>query len=90
MQGVAGVGDLLLTCTSDLSRNRQFGIAIGCAQKPSTATAEGVTASAGAHFRATQIALDMPICNAVYQVLHENMPPLEAVESLLSRPPPKI
>ena len=58
--------------------------------KPSTATAEGVTAAAGAHIRAMQIALYMPICNAIYRLLHENMPPLEAVESLLSRPPSKI
>ncbi len=54
MQGFFGVGGLLLTCTSDLSRNRQFGIAGGCAQKPSTATAEGVTA-AFVYFRATQL-----------------------------------
>ncbi|MGI9306536.1 MAG: NAD(P)H-dependent glycerol-3-phosphate dehydrogenase [Gammaproteobacteria bacterium] len=89
MRGVAGVGDLLLTCTSDLSRNRRLGLALG-AQKPiPQATAEGAAAAAGALRRARNLGLDTPILAAVCGVLQHALSPPQAAEMLLSRPPPR-
>ncbi|MBI5889681.1 MAG: NAD(P)-dependent glycerol-3-phosphate dehydrogenase [Nitrosomonadales bacterium] len=91
--GLSGVGDLILTCTGDLSRNRQVGMLL--AQHKSLDTilselghvAEGVYTAREVHRIAQQRGVEMPICEAVYRVLYENLPAGKAVEALLSRQP---
>ncbi len=91
--GLSGAGDLILTCTGDLSRNRQVGMLL--AQGKSLAVildelghvAEGVYTAREVHRIAQQRGVDMPICAAVYRVLYENLPVGKAVEALLSRQP---
>ena len=91
--GLSGVGDLILTCTGDLSRNRQVGMLL--AQGKSLATildelghvAEGVYTAREVHRIAQLHGVEMPICEAVYRVLYENLSAEKAVEALLSRQP---
>lgn len=91
--GLSGVGDLILTCTGDLSRNRQVGMLL--AQHKSLTSilnelghvAEGVYTAREVHSIAQQRKVEMPICEAVYRVLYENLPADKAVEALLSRQP---
>jgi glycerol-3-phosphate dehydrogenase (NAD(P)+) len=91
--GLTGVGDLILTCTGDLSRNRQVGMLL--AQDKSLSTilnelghvAEGVYTAKEVHRIAQQYKVEMPICEAVYRVLYEDFPAAQAVEVLLSRQP---
>ncbi len=91
--GLAGAGDLVLTCTGALSRNRRVGLELA-AGKPIRAVlahlghvAEGVHTAAAAAAAARLHGIDMPITQAVCAVLFENMPPRDAVEQLLSRDP---
>ncbi len=91
--GLSGVGDLILTCTGDLSRNRQVGMLL--AQHKSLSTilselghvAEGVYTAREVHSVAQQCGVEMPICEAVYRVLYEDLSADKAVEALLSRLP---
>ena len=91
--GLSGVGDLILTCTGDLSRNRQVGMLL--AQRKSLPAildelghvAEGVYTAREVHRVARQHGVEMPICEAVYRVLYENLAAEQAVEMLLSRQP---
>lgn len=91
--GLSGAGDLILTCTGDLSRNRQVGMLL--AKNHSLPdilrqlghVAEGVYTAREVHKLAQRLAVDMPICTAVYRVLHEQMSAASAVENLLSRSP---
>ncbi|HAF43684.1 MAG TPA: glycerol-3-phosphate dehydrogenase [Gallionellaceae bacterium] len=91
--GLSGVGDLILTCTGDLSRNRQVGMLL--AQHKSLSNilnelghvAEGVYTAREVHRIAQQRGVDMPICEAVYRVLYEDLAADKAVEVLLSRQP---
>jgi len=93
LMGLAGLGDLVLTCTGDLSRNRQVGLAL--AQDRPLASilaelghvAEGVAAARDVRVLASTLAVDMPICEAVYRVLYERVPPRRAVQALLEREP---
>jgi glycerol-3-phosphate dehydrogenase (NAD(P)+) len=93
LMGLAGLGDLVLTCTGDLSRNRRVGL--GLAQgKPLPAilaelgqVAEGVRAARAARTLAAHHVIEMPICEAVDRVLHEGLPPRAAVLELLRREP---
>jgi len=90
--GLAGLGDLVLTCTDDQSRNRRFGLLLAAGRDPETALAEiaqSVEGYAGA--RAIQAAaaragVEMPLCAMVYRVLYEGLPAREAVRALMSRP----
>ena len=88
--GLTGLGDLVLTATGDLSRNRQVGIAIGRGQSLKDVLATGLTAE-GARCaqavlkRATQLGVELPITHAVCEVLFEGVAPFEAVSRLLSR-----
>ncbi len=91
--GLAGAGDLVLTCTGALSRNRRVGLELAAGKpiaevlKQLGHVAEGVyTARAVAH-AAQAFGVDMPITRAVCAVLFENMSPRDAVEQLLSRDP---
>lgn len=91
--GLSGAGDLILTCTGDLSRNRQVGMLL--AQKKALPdilkelghVAEGVYTACEVHQLAQRLGVDMPICEAVYRVLYEHLPADKATESLLSRQP---
>lgn len=91
--GLTGAGDLILTCTGDLSRNRQVGMLL--AQRQSLPdilqqlghVAEGVYTVREVHQLAQRLGVDMPICAAVYRVLYEHLPAASAVEDLLSRAP---
>ncbi|MBU0592976.1 MAG: NAD(P)-dependent glycerol-3-phosphate dehydrogenase [Gammaproteobacteria bacterium] len=91
--GLAGMGDLILTCTGDLSRNRQVGLQL--AQGKSLAhilgglghVAEGVNTAREVLSLAQQHKVEMPITEAVYQVLYQDLSPRTAVESLLNRVP---
>ncbi|MES1207536.1 MAG: NAD(P)H-dependent glycerol-3-phosphate dehydrogenase [Pseudomonadota bacterium] len=91
MAGLAGVGDLVLTCTGDLSRNRQVGLALARGEALTEVirrlgqVAEGVsTARAGAGL-AQRTGVEMPITTNVAAVLHHGKPPRDAVAELLSR-----
>lgn len=89
--GLAGMGDLILTCTGELSRNRQVGLRLarGETLRDILATlghvAEGVTSTREALRLAARHGVDMPITRAVHAILYENLPPREAVEALLHR-----
>lgn len=88
--GLTGLGDLVLTATGDLSRNRRVGLSLGQGQTLDAILAGGMTAE-GVHCARAAIALgrrhglDLPITEAVCQVLFENLSPAQAVASLLSR-----
>jgi glycerol-3-phosphate dehydrogenase (NAD(P)+) len=88
--GLTGLGDLVLTATGELSRNRQVGLAIGQGQTldallASGLTAEGARCARAVRARACKLNIDMPITEAVCKVLFEGIKPLDAVTSLLSR-----
>jgi glycerol-3-phosphate dehydrogenase (NAD(P)+) len=89
--GLAGLGDLVLTCTDDQSRNRRFGVALGRgasredAERGIGQVVEGVFAARAVHEVAQKLAVDMPICAQVYRVMYEARPIKEAVEALMSR-----
>lgn len=91
--GLAGLGDLVLTCTDDQSRNRRFGLALGRGEAPEAALAaigqvvEGMPAAANVIRRATEAGVEMPIAGAVDAVLAGHLSPHEAVDTLLARAP---
>jgi len=91
MQGLAGMGDLVLTCTGDLSRNRTVGLRLGRGEGIAAilgsmhAVAEGVLTARSAHRLAEQLGVDVPIIANTYRVLHEGLQPLEALQHLMSR-----
>mgnify|MGYP002776243404 FL=1 len=89
--GLAGLGDLLLTCTDNQSRNRRFGLALGQGKTSAEATQEigqeieGVSAAKQTYLLAQRFGIDMPITEQTYKVLYEGLTPLEAVQNLLAR-----
>lgn len=91
LMGLAGLGDLVLTCTDDQSRNRRFGLALGRGSDMAAARAsinqvvEGIEAAKEARRLAQSLNIDMPITEQVYQVLYNNLSPREAVTHLLTR-----
>ena len=93
VMGLAGLGDLVLTCTGDLSRNRRVGLALarGASLDDALAeighVAEGVGAAAAVHALSRHYRVEMPICDAVHGVLYEGLAPREAVLRLLQREP---
>jgi len=90
--GLAGLGDLVLTCTDDQSRNRRFGLRLAAGVTPEAALAEigqsveGYAAARAIRAVAARTGVEMPICAAVYRVLYERMPAQDAVRELMSRP----
>ncbi len=90
--GLAGLGDLVLTCTDDQSRNRRFGLAIAAGATPEKALAgigqsvEGYAAARAIRAVAARTAVEMPLCDVVYRVLYEALPARAAVRELMSRP----
>jgi glycerol-3-phosphate dehydrogenase (NAD(P)+) len=93
LMGLAGLGDLVLTCTGDLSRNRRVGLALAQGRPLAEIlaelghVAEGVAAAAGVCGLARHHGVDMPICEAVHAVLYEDLPAKSAVLRLLQREP---
>lgn len=91
--GLAGVGDLILTCTDDQSRNRRLGLALGRGQPLAAAmeeigqVVEGVGTARELNLRAKDFGIDMPIVAQVHAVLHEARSPRDAVRNLLQREP---
>ena len=91
--GLAGVGDLILTCTGDLSRNRRVGLGLAQGKKLDSIVAElghvaeGVRCAQAVRALAQDVGVDMPIANAVASVLFDGDSPRAMVERLLSRDP---
>ena len=89
--GLAGLGDLILTCTGDLSRNRRVGLALASGRPLETIqrelghVAEGVMTAREVHRRATELGVDMPITEAVCAVLDGRIKAQETVERLMGR-----
>jgi glycerol-3-phosphate dehydrogenase (NAD(P)+) len=89
--GLAGVGDLVLTCTGDLSRNRTLGLKVAEGLDPREylakrrSVAEGFFTSAASRELSQKLGVDMPITEQVFQVLHQGRPLREAVLLLISR-----
>jgi glycerol-3-phosphate dehydrogenase (NAD(P)+) len=89
--GLAGLGDLVLTCTDNQSRNRRLGLALGLGKNRADAVAEigqeveGVSAAKQTYRLAQKYGIEMPITEQTYKVLYEGLSPLSAVENLLSR-----
>jgi len=92
MMGLAGVGDLVLTCTSKQSRNFTVGVKIAQGetladiQKSTLTVAEGVKTAESIHLLAQKLGVEMPICEEVYQVLHHGKPFIQALAELKARP----
>lgn len=91
LAGLGGMGDLVLTCTGDLSRNRTVGLELGKGRSidailgSMNQVAEGVRTTRSAYELARREGIEMPIVEAMYRVLYEGMPPLEAVVALMTR-----
>jgi glycerol-3-phosphate dehydrogenase (NAD(P)+) len=89
--GLAGLGDLILTCTDNQSRNRRFGLALGQGKdrteiiKDIGQEVEGISAAKETLLLALKHHIDMPITAQTYKVLYENLAPETAVRNLLSR-----
>jgi len=91
LSGLAGLGDLVLTCTGDLSRNRRLGHALGAGHSVGEAlaelhmVAEGVRTAQAACALAERAGVEMPIAQQMRAVLYEGKPPREGVEELMLR-----
>ena len=91
--GLTGVGDLILTCTDNQSRNRRFGLGIGAGSPRQEIIEEigqeieGIQTTREVYFKARSLGIDMPITEQVYRVLYDNVSPDEAVRKLLDREP---
>ena len=89
--GLAGMGDLVLTCTDNLSRNRTMGLKLAAGEDADQAQAdigqvvEGFKAAEAVHEVADELGIEMPICQQVYRILHEDASPREAVSALMTR-----
>jgi glycerol-3-phosphate dehydrogenase (NAD(P)+) len=91
--GLSGLGDLVLTCSDDQSRNRRFGLALGKGMDVEAARAsvkqvvEGIGTAKTVYLLAQDYQINMPITEQVYQVIYEGRSPREAVHILLNRAP---
>ncbi|SRR5579859_62454 len=89
--GLAGLGDLVLTCTDDQSRNRRFGMALGRGESAAQAqgaiqqVVEGVLAARAVYDVALRLDVDMPICREIYGIMYEDKPVAAAVQALMGR-----
>ncbi len=89
--GLAGMGDLVLTCTGDLSRNRTVGIELGKGRKLDEIlsgmqmVAEGVKTTLSAYQLANKLAVEVPIIEQMYQILYQDKDPRQAVSDLMLR-----
>ncbi|MBR59473.1 MAG: glycerol-3-phosphate dehydrogenase [Myxococcales bacterium] len=93
LSGLSGLGDLVLTCTGDLSRNRQLGLELGRGRTVQEIVdgmrmvAEGVKTSRSVIQMAEQYDVDAPICQEVYNVIYRDKPADEGARDLMHRPP---
>ena len=91
LSGLAGMGDLVLTCTGSLSRNRSVGVEMGRGASleevlaGKETVAEGVVTTKSARALAAREEVEMPIVDAVYRVLFEGHAPRDAIGSLMTR-----
>jgi len=91
--GLSGMGDLVLTCTNDQSRNRRFGIAIGMGISQEKAlenigqVVEGIQTTNEIYNLAKKYNIDMPITEHIYKVLYQHISPAKALDDLLAREP---
>ncbi len=91
LMGLSGVGDLVLTCTDNQSRNRRLGLALGQGKSIQEAVeeigqaVEGLKSSHSIHLLAENAGIEMPICQQVHCILYKNLSPQDAVRELLSR-----
>lgn len=91
--GLSGLGDLILTCTGDLSRNRRVGLLLAQQQglpeilRTLGHVAEGVYTAREVHQLAQKLGVGMPISEAVYRILYQGAVPEQMMEELLNRPP---
>jgi glycerol-3-phosphate dehydrogenase (NAD(P)+) len=91
--GLAGMGDLVLTCTGSLSRNRTVGYRLGKGERleevlaDMTAVAEGLKTAEAVHELSTRHGVEMPISEQVYAIIHEGKSPTEALRTLMLRDP---
>jgi glycerol-3-phosphate dehydrogenase (NAD(P)+) len=89
--GLAGLGDLILTCTGTLSRNHTVGVKIGSGMSLEAIlsemrmVAEGVKTARSVYNLSRSRDVEMPICWAVYRILYEAMSPSEALHRLMTR-----
>jgi glycerol-3-phosphate dehydrogenase (NAD(P)+) len=89
--GLAGMGDLVLTCTDNQSRNRRMGLALAAGKTVKEAEAEiqqvveGVLAAEAVHRVAARAEVEMPICEQIYRILYEGAEPQAAVVALMKR-----
>lgn len=89
--GLSGVGDLILTCTGNLSRNYTVGVKIGSGMRLEAIlsemkmVAEGVKTARSIYNLARKIGVEMPICEEVYRILYEEVAPVAALERLMTR-----
>ena len=92
-QGLSGLGDLMVTCFSRHSRNRNVGERLGRGETPEaiaasmSMVAEGVPTARSAHARARQLGVETPVLDQVYAMLYEKRSPAEALRGLLLREP---
>lgn len=93
LMGLSGMGDLILTCTGDLSRNRRVGLALAAGEPLAEVlrklghVAEGVLTTQMVVRRADELGVEMPISRAVHEVLAGRISPRNAVEQLMARNP---
>ncbi len=93
VSGLSGMGDLVLTCTGDLSRNRHVGLELGRGKSlpqilsEMTMVAEGVRTAKSAYELSRREGVEMPITEGVYRILYEGRDPREEVVDLMSRSP---
>ncbi|MEZ5563903.1 MAG: NAD(P)H-dependent glycerol-3-phosphate dehydrogenase [Gammaproteobacteria bacterium] len=89
--GLSGMGDLVLSCTDDQSRNRRLGLMVAAGKTPAEAAeaigqvVEGTFAAVSVRTVASRLGLEMPICEQVWQVLHNKQRPKDAVMALMAR-----
>jgi len=89
--GLAGLGDIILTCTDNQSRNRRLGLALGEGKDKETAIieigqeVEGISAAKETHLLSIKHNIEMPIIEQTYKVLYQNLDPRIAVQNLLTR-----
>jgi len=89
--GLAGVGDLILTCTGDLSRNHTVGMKLGQGRtldeilSEMKMVAEGVKTAKSVYNLSRKLGVEMPICHAIYKILYESLSPQEASRELMTR-----
>ena len=93
LMGLAGLGDLVLTCTGDLSRNRRVGIELGKGRSleeilgEMTQVAEGVRTARSARDLSRKVGVELPICDQVHAIMYEGKSPRRALAELMTRAP---